>query len=444
MFMVVLAGAGLLLPETPGRAQSATTPANAGNQGTQKEEPAKKANYLERTFRISGQIRERWEGPAGADFTVTPASSYVLSRIRFGLAFKPYSWLRFYGETQDSRALFYRRSPSNAMSDPFDWRQGYVEAGALEGPGVKVRVGRQDLSIGSNRLLTSGDWSNVTKAYNIARGMVTSGVFSLDLVAGSQVLPDPARMDRGKPGEHLYVAYSAFKKLIPDASIEPYLMTKTQANVKGKDGKSSSAATFYPGARIIGKTRGRLDYNFEGVREAGNYADDSIAAWGYIGGGGWVVAPSLWKLHVSSDYQFATGNDGKKDGIHNQFDCLYGSQQPLTSLTGLFAWRNIENFRAGVDFSPLRKLTAKIDFRDYWLATVQDGLYNSIGTETVINSKAASNHVGEGAETLLVYALNGKTSFGGGVGTLSPGAYLVQSRKTTGYTYPFFYFLRQF
>jgi Alginate export len=423
-------------------AARAQSPAPAVARKTDDREKPK--NYLERTIAISGQLRERWEDTDGANFSVTPADSYVMSRVRLGVAYKPVSWLRLFSEAQDSRVLFYQTKPSNAVDDPFDFRQGYVEAGSLEGPGVKARVGRQDLFIGSNRLLTTGDWSNVTKPYDAARGTITTGFFAVDLIAGSQVQIDPNRMDRHKPGEHFYVAYSTFRKLIQDASIEPYLMAKTQFSVKGKDGKAGGADTLYVGGRIVGKTRGRIDYNFEGLREAGGYADDTIRAWGYVGGGGWTVSPALWKLHVSSDYQFASGNDGKKDGVHDQFDYLYGAQQPPTSLTGLFAWRNIRNWRAGADFKPMRKLTIKIDYRDYWLATVQDGLYNGIGTQTVLNAKATSSHVGEGVDTLVSYAINGKTSFSTGVATLSPGAYLVQSRKTSGFVYPFLCFTRSF
>jgi hypothetical protein len=404
----------------------------------------KPKNYLQRTFTLSGQLRERWEGTEGSNFALTPAGSYDMSRIRVGLAYKPASWLRVFSEAQDSRVLFYQKTPPSSVDDPFDLRQVYVEAGALEGNGVRARVGRQELFMGSNRLICTCDLSNVTNTFDAARGTLTTSAFALDLIGGTVVLADPAREDRGKPGEHFYVAYSSFKKLIPDASIEPYLMAKTQFSVKSKDGKTGAADTLYAGGRIIGTTKGRLDYNFEGVREAGDYADDSIQAWGYAGGGGWGVSPALWKLHFSSDYTFASGNDGKNDGIHDQFDYLYGAQQPMNSLTGLFAWRNIEDWRAGADFAPLRKLTVKIDYRDYWLATVQDGLYSGIGTETVVNAKATSNHVGEGVDSMFIYAINGKTTLGTGVATLTPGAYLVQSKKTTGFVYPFLYFTRQF
>ena len=144
-------------------------------------------------------------------------------------------------------------------------------------------------------------------------------------------------------------------------------MARTISSVKGKDGVAGGADTLYMGARIIGRTRGRLDYSVEGVREAGGYAHDSVRAWGYIAGGGWKVSPALWNLHLSSDYAFATGDNGKKDGVHQQFDFLYGAQQPPTSLTGQLSWRNIKDWRGGADFTPVRKLTVKLDYRNYWL-----------------------------------------------------------------------------
>lgn len=443
VFIIGTAGfsGGVVRAQSPAPTLGNTSSANTRQKADDKEKPK---NYLERTFTITGQLRERWEGPQGDNFTLTPADSYVLSRIRLGLAYKPASWLRFFGEAMDSRAMFYQKTPSSAVVDPMDWHQGYVEAGVLEGNGVKARVGRQELFIGSNRLVQSLDWTNIPKTFDVARGTITTSAFALDLIGGSLVLVDPNRMDRHKPGEHFYVAYSTFKKLIPGASIEPYVMAKTQFSVKGKDGIAGAADTLYAGGRIIGTTKGRVDYGFEGVREAGDYAKDSIQAWGYVGGAGWAVAPSLWRLHISSDYLFATGNDGKKDGVHDQFDYLYGANQPTNSLTGQFAWRNIEDWRAGVDFHPLRKLTVKVDYRDYWLATVQDGLYSALGTVTVMNAKSTSNHVGEGVDTMFVVAINGKTKLGTGLGTLSPGAYLVQSKKTSGFLYPFIYFTRQF
>ena len=398
--------------------------------------------YLERTITITGSARARWEATRGSDFSLTTADSYLATRVRLGVAFQPVPWLRFYGEAQDARALFYKVNPGTGVSDPFDLRQAYVEGGVLEGNGLKLRMGRQDLVFGAGRLIGTGDWGP-TKTYDVTRATLTTRAFKLDLVGGSQILADPTRMDRNRPGERFYVAYSVFGHLIPGASIEPYFMAKTALNVKSKDGKLGDADTLYAGGRVAGSIRGVFEYNFEGVREAGDYSSDVVRAWGYAAGGGWAISKHGWRPHLSSDYVFATGDSGVKDGTHQSFDYLYGLQQPLNSMSGQFSWRNTKNWRAGGDFTPSKKIKVKVDYRNYWLATTMDGLYSATGTRTVFNTKATSGHVGEGIDAQVIVSVTKKTVVGFGFGNLAPGSYLKQSGKTTGYTYPSLYLVRQ-
>jgi hypothetical protein len=399
--------------------------------------PASKT--AEKMFVFTGSLRVRLESTQGSNFAVTTANAYTLTRTRLGLAFQPFSWLRLFGEAADDRAEFYKVTPTTSVDDPFDLRQAYIEGGKLDGNGMRARIGRQDMTIGSGRLLATGDWSNDFKTYDAARGSLTSDFVNLELIGGSPVQLDTTRFDRHKAGEHFYVAYSTFKRILPGGSVEPYFMAKTQDgtdDVKSKDGHLGSADTLYAGTRIVGKLPGRFDYTAEGVREAGHYSHDVVDAWGYSAGGGWTVNRNFWKPHVSSDFTWASGDDGKKDGFHEAFDGLYGLNQPLNSMTGLISWKNIQNWRAGVDFVPVKNLTVKIDYRDYWLATVADGLYNPAGTRTVFDAKATSNHVGDGVDVQAIFKLTRKTVVGLGFGNLNPGAYLKQAGKTTGFLYP--------
>jgi hypothetical protein len=399
--------------------------------------------YLRDTFTFTGEIRTRVEGGFGNDFALSPRDVYLLTRTRLGLAYKPTPWLRFFGEAQDARAMFYKTVPGTGIDNPFDWRQGWVEIGVAEGKGMKLRVGRQDMTLGSGRLVGSGDWTNVTKTFDVARATITQDSFKMELIAGSVVAVDTTRMDRDKPGEHFYGSYSILSKVLKGATVEPYAFLKTALKVKSKDGKTGNTDTVYLGGRVAGKAPGALDYSVEAVKEVGMYADDAINAFGFVGAGGWTIPSAPWSVRINSDYSFATGDSGVTDGHHQSFDYLYGPQNPTASLTGQFAWKNIKDWRAGVDFKPFRKLTAKVAFRDYWLANVKDSLYNYSGTKTVTNAKATSNHVGEGMDMQVLYGFNAKTSVGVGVANLAPGSYLTQSKKTTGFVYPYLYLLRR-
>jgi hypothetical protein len=425
-----------------GRAQGAGPSPDSSTPASTSTRSGTLEDYLQRTFTVTGQIRIRLESTQGSNFSPTSADAYTLTRIRLGLAFRPVSWLRVFAEAADARAEFYKTTPPSTIDDPFDLRQAYFQIGKLEGQGVQAIVGRQDFTLGSGRLVAVGDWSNDFKDFDVARVAIKTNLVNVDLVGGSPVLIDPTRFDRHKPGEHFYAAYSAFGKLIPSASFEPYFMAKTQVGVKSKDGHIGDADTLYAGARLIGTLPGRFDYNAEGVRELGTYSDDAVNAWGYVVGGGWTVTHSYGTPHVSSDYVWASGDSGKNDGFHEGFDCMYGLNQPLNSMTGQISWHNIEDWRAGVDFFPIKKLKVKLDFRDYWLATTLDGLYNPSGTRTVFDNKATSNHVGEGVDGVFTYSWNRKTTVTTGIGLLRPGEYLKQAGKTTGFVYPSISILR--
>ena len=97
-----------------------------------------------------------------------------------------------------------------------------------------------------------------------------------------------------------------------------------------------------------------------------------------------------------------------------------------------------------MDVSPTKKLKVQIDFRDFWLVNLQDGLYNSGGTRTVFNTKASNSHVGEEIDAQAIVTLSKTTTLAVGVGSVFPGAYLEQSGKTSGFLYPFVWLSRKF
>ena len=422
------------------RAQTDPTPPVVAQASPSALEDLK--SYMERTFTIEGSLRARWEATQGSNFSVTPSDSYMLTRIRLGLGFAPTPWLRFFGEAMDARAEFYKVTPPSSVDDPIDWRQGWVEAGKLEGNGVRVRFGRQELQLGSGRLIGNPDWSNVGKSYDIVRGTITAPGFTADVLAGSPLLVDTTRMDRSKPGEHFYVDYNTFRRLIKNAKVEPYFIARTALNVKGKNGVLGTEETLIGGLRVIGKLPFGFDYSGEGVREGGHYSADTVQAFAYVADAGWTTPTMPWNLHPNTGYIGASGDDGRKDGYHQAFDGLYGLNQPMNSLTGLFGWRNLAEWHAGADFSPRKNLVVKVDYRDYWLATLADGLYNASAVRTVFDAKATSGHVGSGLDTQFTTTFAKKNIVGIGVGFLTPGSYLKQAGKTSGFVYPYLSYTR--
>jgi hypothetical protein len=270
-----------------------------------------------------------------------------------------------------------------------------------------------------------------------SHGSFATGFFKTELVAGSVVLINPVGLDEHKPGDHVFADYNSFSHLLPGASAEPYFFAHTTLGVASKEKIVGEMDTLAAGGRIIGKVRGKVDYSFEPVHEFGSYSSDRLNANGLVAGGGWTITQSGWKPRLSSDYAYASGDNGRKDDSRETFDNMYGYNQPMNSVTGVFGWKNIKDLRTGVELAPLRRLKVKLDGRDLWLASTADGLYNSAGTRTVYDTKATNAHVGETIEMLSTVSVTKSTSVGFGVGTLFSGAYLQEAHKGATFIYPY-------
>ena len=109
---------------------------------------------------IEERVRVEWrENTRDFDSSLSDDNddSWILNRFRFGLAVKPVSWLRIYGQSQDSREADSDRANipgirSAEGDDEWDLRQGYVALGDLKKFPLLFTVGRQAISYGDGRL----------------------------------------------------------------------------------------------------------------------------------------------------------------------------------------------------------------------------------------------------------------------------------------------------
>ena len=395
-------------------------------------------------IQINAQLRGRFEAPTGTSLINRVKQDYYLDRLRVGLGLRPFPWLRFYAEAQDARVAGYSVSPApNTLANPFDLRQGYGELNFEGATTMRFRAGRQELLFGGERLIGPADWG-MSRTFDAVDLSVSRERGRVDFFAGSPVLVDPTRFDRHKPGEHLYGAYGAVKKLLPGLNVEPYLLFKQVLNVKSELGSVGDALVVSPGLRVTGMTRGRIDYAAEVVMQRGSYSADRISAYAESYVAGWTLSAAAWKPRVSVEYNYASGDGNSKDGAHDTFDQFYPSNHAYYGMIDQFGWRNLKNARAGFNFQGTRKLSIRLDANQFYLATVQDGLYNSSGSSLVCNRKASSDHIGAEVNGVALYQLSKIWKFGAGYGRLFAGGYLKQANYGFSYNYPYLMFVGAF
>ena len=428
-------------------ALSAQTPAPAAAAAPAKPPaaPAQKLatdglnQSLPKWLHFNGEFRTRFEGLGGLGFRPDAADAFLLTRVRLNMRVSPTSWMRFQFQAVDSQA-FWRNAKPDAppYEDTFDLRQGYVELGSSDKPTFTLRVGRQELVLGEQRLVGHLNWTNTARSFDAAKLTIKHGNYKVDAFASSVVVLKEGSFDKSSGGNNLHGAYGTIEKLIPNATIEPYVLWRVGRGTRTEAGAPGVLSRPVYGGRIVGKLPGSLDYGAEMVGQTGSVGTDTIRAWA----GHWVTGYTLPKVkkttRIVAEYNYASGDQSTTDGKQQTFDQLYPTGHDKYGLSDQVGWKNIHDVRSGVEFKATKKLSMNTFYHAWWLPSRTDALYNAAGAAIArVTAGTAGRFVGQEADIQGTYALRPELSLGGGFANIFPGTYL--KNATPGKAYRFSY-----
>jgi hypothetical protein len=193
---------------------------------------------------FGGELRGRFEDPSNIGWVKGSGDAYYLNRFRLDVLVKARPWLRFYAQMQDARAGNYPGSQPNTVYNPFDIRQAYVALGSEDKSGFALKFGRQDITLGSGRLISPSGWVNANRSFDALVGSYYGSEMKVDVLDASAVLIDPTRLDRHKPGDRVMGGYFTFGKVLPGATVEPYILV--HRNIAVTSEKVSWGMRSYP------------------------------------------------------------------------------------------------------------------------------------------------------------------------------------------------------
>jgi len=148
---VVVAGAVVLI---------AMAPLPAAAQGTVPTKTVLVAPF--------GEVRTRaeWDRPGGGG----KADAFTLLRSRFGVRIEPTATSRVVFQLQDSRVLGTTPTTTTSGADVIDLHQGYFELTSRASGVVRsIRAGRQEITLGNERLVGPVNWSNTGRSFDGVR-----------------------------------------------------------------------------------------------------------------------------------------------------------------------------------------------------------------------------------------------------------------------------------
>jgi len=437
MKFLTVAGACLAAATAWGQTAAAPSP--------QVFSPAAEVNsVLPSWLTFSGLYRARFEGYVGGSYAPDSTAAYMLSQLQLAFTIDPVSWLKVYGQGEDARA-FAKTPALPPFQNTWDIHQAYIELGDTETRTFGLRVGRQELNFGDQRLIGAAPWLNAPRVFDAVRGTVRYGGYRLDLFASSVVNSVTGTWDHHQQGNNLHGLYGGIDKLVPKSTIEPYVLWRLQPSVKNEEGVVANVNEKVGGVRAAGKLPAAFDYGVEMVREFGSLGADRISAWG----GHWVAGRTFdaarFKPRVYGEFNYASGDRNPKDGIRGTFDQLYPSGHDKWGMADQVGWRNIKDVRAGVDTKPARNFGLGFEYNDWYLASATDSLYAATGAAVVRSiTGVAGTHVGQEVDVIGTWTIIKPLVAGAGIGHIIPGEFLRKTTPGNGYTYPYLMFTWKF
>jgi hypothetical protein len=328
---------------------------------------------LDEKVKLSGEIRVRHEYRSLQDYktigNMRTMDDTTMSRIRLNVDMEITEWLGGNVGIQDSR-VFGEEASTTSDEAGVDLHTGYMEArlrSKLDVP-VMLRLGRQEMRLGSGRLMAERPWGNVGQSFDGLRityeedGWQAHG-FMMVIREGTGSVDE----DRILTGAHFTC------RAVEDHTVDLYLYHRRYADETfvGEKGDTGDLRDGTAGFRGTGKTGG-LDYEGELAFQFGYRGKDDVRAWMAVFRGGYTLEEWAGRPRLGIEYNYASGDNDPTDGRFGGFDDLFGLRHGVLGIADYTGRSNLHDFSAGLVIEPVKNLTLQVEGHKFCLAEKKD------------------------------------------------------------------------
>lgn len=330
-------------------------------------------------FSTGGELRYRYNYETNSRLTgVTDKYNLYRNRTYADLWYEDI--LRVYGEFYYGDTTMQDLPPYARDVNRGDIQQLFADIKVFQndnGDPAYVRIGRQELLFGSQRLVSPNDWGNNRAKFQGAKGFYRSEKFDADIFAVQPVPANASRFDSVDNNQWFSGAWFTYKPK-KGTFIDVYYMNLDNTNTNMAQGQFKSGAFNVNtiGGRYAGKNDAGFLWELEGAFQFGSWADQSIMAqmfstyFGYY----WkdtFATPTLWV-----GYDYASGDpDPNKTGQHRTFNQLFAFGHYYLGWVDFVGRQNIHDFTVQGYAYPSHWITSGIQYHVFRLDSNKDALY---------------------------------------------------------------------
>jgi hypothetical protein len=427
---------------------------------------------------IGGAVRVRYEMKEGGlglppanDFraittgTTRNNNEFLSSKILARVSYTE-KWWSVYVEGRSSETWGDARSNTGAgavpesgggngpeTDGPADLHQAYFTLGNHKEFPLSLKVGRQELSYGDERLVGAFAWNNIGRVFDAAKVRWQNSLFSADAFVSKVVLPDDNQLNTWNDYNVFSGVHLSTKK-IPKTLTEVYFFARNEevGVATAQAGAVLPFQTAAPAARDIYTLGARFksnpgdfgsfDYTIEGAYQFGDWqgavngAHLDHKAYAFMANVGYTIPETSTMPRFALEYAFGSGDSDPGDGNHETFDNLYPTNHKFYGYMDFLSWQNLHDVRAIFSIKPTPRLSVSLEGHMFWAADTADNIYNAGGVARGAGATAGTgfgrnpsydSKLGSEVDLVAGYALNKFTALEAGYGHFFVGDYIKQT-----------------
>jgi hypothetical protein len=266
--------------------------------------------------------------------------------------------------------------------DVADGHEGFVELGGNlhdRHPGWDVIVGRQEITLGTGRLVDDNEGVNVRSAFDGIRLGYDIPKGRIDVIAVKPVETNPGAWDDvPNPAITLLGLYASNvrwnSQLMSDVYFLDYIAASaTYQNQSAREQRRMIGARYFNRPPNEPPTAG-FDYNVETGFQWGSFGNRSIRAWGAGALIGWTPPGAGWRVHFGLEGDALSGDDGHSTTL-GTLNAMFPRGAYFGPKFAFIGPANLLDLQPQCVFHPLQNVTGTAEWIWFWRESTKDALY---------------------------------------------------------------------
>lgn len=361
-------------------------------------------------FTAGGEFRDRYMNEIDSRWTETINRYEQLRTIAYGSLWYGDD-IGLFAQFIDAQSFGHDLDPVLIDIDRADLTDLFVDVKLMEWEDrpVYFRGGRQELSLGSQRIVSNLEWANTLRTFQGVRLFRNGEKWDLTGFWLQPIIPNPDKFDSPDWQQNFSGCWATYR---PKAGrfwdLYALNLEDSRQVRRGRGGALGGTNVTTLGTRYVGDIENRLLYDAELMWQVGRYSNQNLMAAATSTGLGYNFKDAKATPQVWLYYDFASGDANPGEGnTFNTFNQLYPFGHYYLGYLDLVARQNIQDLNLQFVAFPNKWTYLIIQLHNFHLANARSPLFNAAGLPSRSDPTGqAGTYVGNELDILVNFHLS--------------------------------------